>query len=86
MDNKELNPEKIKSELVKNQLILGAGLAAALAILVIGVNLILPKEYRACALMPGFCQGKKEKKGRDSFEELGKGGAKFDLFSDVKIR
>lgn len=86
MASKELDPEKIKADLVRSQLIMGAGLAGALALIVAGTTLLLPKEYRMCSLMPGFCQTKKEKKSRDAFEELGKGNAKFDLTSGFSIR
>lgn len=86
MPNQELNPEKIKADLLRNQLMLGAGMALALAIVVIGINFFLPKQYRACSLMPGFCSPKKEKAPTDSFEELGRGKAKFGLLSGFDIR
>lgn len=86
MSNKELNPEKIKADLLRNQLMLGAGLALTLLLIVVSVNFLLPKEYRACSLMPGFCAPKKDKKARDSFEELGKGKPKFELSSGFSLR
>ena len=86
MSDKDLNPEKIKADLVRNQIVLGAGLALTLALIVIGLNFFLPKQYRACALMPGFCHPKKEKPRSDSFEELGRGSPKFDLSSSFDIQ
>jgi len=48
----------------------------------VALNAILPKQYRACAIMQGFCSKKSEEHRGGSFEELGKlrpGGAKFGL-------
>lgn len=52
------------------------------AALAIAFNYLLPPQYRACALMPGFCSQKSEERKPKHFQEidgLKRGGVKFDL-------
>ncbi len=55
----------------------------------VALNALLPKQYRACALMQGFCSKKSEEHRGGPFEEIGKlrpGGAKFGLTDKLSKR
>jgi hypothetical protein len=57
--------------------------------LTIGLNILLPKQYRACSLMPGYCSKKTEEPKGGPFEEIGKlrpGAAKFGLTDKLSKR
>ena len=63
-------------------IVVGLGALAGIILLTLAFNLLLPKEYRACSLMPGFCAPKAERPRGGDFEEIGKlrpGASKFDL-------
>jgi hypothetical protein len=63
-------------------IVFGLGGLAAIVLITVVLHLLLPKEYRACSLMPGFCAPKAERPRGGDFEEIGKlrpGASKFDL-------
>ena len=63
--------------------VVGCSLLAGFFLLATALHLFLPVEYRACALMPGFCKPETSRSLKD-FERLDKGygsGPKFGLTS-----
>ena len=70
-------------------IVVGVSLFVLSVALAVALNALLPPEYRACALMPGFCSQKHEEVSAAPFEEIGKlrpDGAKFDLSSHLSTR
>jgi hypothetical protein len=66
----------------RSRLAFGTAIIAASAALVIALNYIIPPQYRACALMRGFCVERNEARKPKQFEEIGNmrgNGVKFDL-------
>jgi hypothetical protein len=58
------------------------GVLAGIVLLTVIVNRLLPREYRECSLMPGFCSPQAKRSRGGDFEEIGKlrpGRTKFDL-------
>lgn len=72
-----------------SNIVVGLAVLGGLILLTMALNLLLPKEYRACSLMPGFCGDKVERHRGGDFEELGKlrpGASKFDLNHSLPSR
>lgn len=66
----------------RSHLALGSAILVASAALVITFSYIIPPQYRACALMRGFCAERNEARNLKQFEEIGNmrgSGVKFDL-------
>jgi hypothetical protein len=67
----------------RRTLLVGATLVGGFVVMLAALHLLLPEEYRACALMPGFCK-KAASRQLQHFEKLDKGfggGPKFNLSS-----
>ena len=67
----------------RRTVVVGLSLVAGFFLLVAALHVFLPAEYRACALMPGFCKPESSRALKD-FERLDKGygsGPKFGLTS-----
>lgn len=66
----------------RSHLALGTAILAASAALVIAFNYMIPPQYRACTLMPGFCAERNEVRKPNQLEEIGNmrgSGVKFEL-------
>ena len=67
----------------RRTLLVGVALVGGFVVILAAVHLLLPEEYRACELMPGFCK-KAASRQLQHFEKLDKGyggGPKFNLTS-----
>ena len=67
----------------RKNVVLGVSLVGGVIFILAALHLLLPEEYRACALMPGFCK-KEAARQLQHFEKLDKGygsGPKFHLTS-----
>ncbi len=63
-------------------IVLGSTILVVGTALALAFNYLLPPQYRACALMPGFCAHKSEEQKSKHFQEIDsmkRGGLKFDL-------
>jgi hypothetical protein len=72
---------KFEGRLENKGVVILFGGAFAVALIVFLVALSIPKERRACALMPGFCAPKKEAPKTGKFDGIGAGpgAAPFSL-------
>lgn len=67
----------------RSAILIAVAVSGALLALLVVIEFLLPKEYRTCALMPGFCQ-KSDKVDKGHFKKLDEGyhgGPKFGLTS-----
>lgn len=73
----------------RTHIIVGLGVFVLFVATAVLLNELLPPQYRACALMPGFCSKRKEQPRSAPLEDLGRirpGGPKFGLSFDLPNR
>jgi hypothetical protein len=66
----------------RTHIIVGVGVFVVCVAAAVILNDLLPPQYRACVLMPGFCSKRQEQPRGAPLEELGRlrpGGPKFGL-------
>jgi hypothetical protein len=73
----------------RTYILVGFGLFVVAVALAVVLNALLPPQYRACVLMPGFCFPKKEEARSTPLEDIRKlqpGGPKFGLSNHLSKR
>lgn len=73
---------KIADHTYRTQIIVGLAAFVVFVATAVLLNELLPPQYRACALMPGFCSKRQESPRSAPLEDLGRirpGGPRFGL-------